>query len=209
MKKKAKNKKVSYKSLIIAIIVILIPVVILGYNFLNNNKNNSKSNEPKKDNSKITQLVFKDYVYDLSGSWKRFEDKKTDALIINSVGSVNGISTQMSAIIDVQKIAVTNYAGDNLFKDVKFFENILKDRSNFKFVGEGRYIEYGNTPIIAVPCEYGEDSKVMMVYLPAYEDYFYYIYFYSSKLINGKGEMFFNYDGLPNVFDFLSTRVKK
>ncbi len=198
--------KSSHRMILIAIIlVLLVALLIFGFISMSNFKPNNNNKTKLKDN----ELIFKDYIYTLPEGWQKNKEFSDEALNIMLLGLDDHISYQLGAIIDVQKIADIGYTGDDIFQDITFFENSLKNSKNFSEVGEGYISQYGDTSMIIIPCVYANSSKLLMLYVPAYEGYFYYVKYYYNETVNGVDEQRYNYDYLFYIVDFLNSRRKK
>ena len=204
IKRSKKFKK--YKKFIYAgLIVLLIILVICGFIFF-------KNNNPKKEDKfvlKDNQLLYKGYIYNLPNGWTK-DDNYTKALNIVFNSSHDDVISYNGGVINYNSISSTGFDADYLFKDISFFENSLKNGRNSYIVGEGKLINHGGKPVVIFPCGYvnSDTSKVLIVYMPADDKYYYDINFYSNRVIDNKDEMYFNYDDLYAFLDFLNSKEK-
>ena len=195
----------TYKILIIIVLLVLLLIMLIfGYNSFKR----YSFKEAKKIDLKENELIFQDYIYKLPEGWKS-NDKDSSTLNINTSGVINGVSFHKGANIYIEKISSTGKSKEELFNDITFFEKSLHKNWESNVIGEGQIIQVGDTSIFTFPCEFGDSSKVLLAYMPAYGGYFYDIQFYSNMIIDGKEEMVFNYQDLSIVADFLNSRVKK
>ncbi len=198
------------KIIMVIILVLIIVLVISGYfSYKDYTTNKDKKDEPKEDVVVEQNWVdFKDYSYLLPNGWNKFEDdNNANSLIVNYVDSQE--INQLSAVINIQKIAAIGYNGSNLFQDATFFEEKLRSSGNYTEVGTAQAKVYGATPIIIVPCDNGGSSKVLMLYLPAYDGNFYYVKLYATKKVDHKGESYYNYEEVNTIAEILISAKKK
>ncbi len=75
-------------------------------------------------------------------------------------------------------------------------------------VGEAIIDKINDTPVISFPCEYGKSSKVLISYMPAYDNNYYAIDLYSNLVKKEETTDFYNYDSPSIIANFLNTKEK-
>ena len=206
--KKETHKKKSNSNYIYVILLVLLLLILLPGIFFNKDK----EKEPYKDKEivlKDNELLYADYIYTLPDGWSK-NDQYTNALNVIFNTTEEGVESFNGGIINIKKINSTGKDKDFLFKDTSFFQESLTSGNAYLNVGEGMKIEHNNTPIIVFPCEYtnGNNSKVLLAFMPENDEYFYNIQFYSNRVVDNVDELYFNYEGLNQFIEFLSTGVK-
>ena len=71
-------------------------------------------------------------------------------------------------------------------------------------------MEREGKPVIIFECK-DEDEEVgnyLVAYMPVDDEYFYYVQFFSTKVIGEQEETFYNYDDLYVFLDFLDSSEK-
>ena len=211
-----KNKSLGISILSIIMIVVSLLFIVFGItSYLSNSK--EKVKEKAKDNPSVDKkdeestgkkISYKGYVYTLPKGWERNEEY-TKALNIFFKYYEDDHVNQMGSIIDIKKLSSSDVTIESIFKDLTYFENMLKNNNNFNNVGEGKLVTNEDTTAIFFPCEYGDSQKVIMVYMPAYDDYYYNVQFYYNKIIDDKPVSYHNLESAYIIVDFLNTGVKE
>ena len=213
-KKKKRTRKIKKvkksNSIIILILLVLLLVLLIGGYILLNKNNSNKSDKNEVINLKENELLYDGYIYTLPEGWKKNEYYTTALNVIFNT-SEDGVDSYSGGIINITTIASTGKTKKELFYDTAFFEESLKESKTGLDVGEGTLIVRDDTPVVIFPCEYvnGNNSKVLLAFMPEDDEYFYNIQFYSNRVVDYKDELYFNYEGLYSFVDFLNTRVKQ
>ena len=202
------------KNIIIPITLVLIAVVIIlfGINlFLKEQpkKENEKPIDPNdnKVNLENNEIQYGDYIYTLPSGWRINESRENNVLklFLNTV--VEGVTTNMGAIISTEKIASTKHTKEEIFKDATFFRKSI-GKNNSDVMGDGFVTPFGDNNVIVFPYINDGKTKLLLAYMPAYDGYFYDIQFFSNKVVDDHTETFYNFDDLDIIFNFLNSRKK-
>ena len=202
-----KNKKLIKETNVFPILLVII-IILLSYGYiLYQYKNGDKT---EKIDLKDNEILYKDYIYTLPEGWEKNEDYPK-ALNVTFKTTQDGIDSYSGGVVYYKKIASTGHDLEYVFKDPSFIKENLTEGSPYIDLGEGIKTEHNGNPVIIFPAEYsnGNNSKVLLAFTPANEEYFYNIQFYSNKVVDNVDELYFNYDGLNSLLEFLSNGISK
>ena len=201
---------------IILIIIGISLIVASSIMIITKNNKMSEDNPPsdKPEKKKKETIVFDGWVFTLPEGWTKNDEKtdESDGINILFNKTTSKVTSYNGAVFNIQKNASTGLKKEELFKDTSFFEEAIhfgyKDTVK---VLNGKVITHKDKPVLVYECEYTEreNSKSMFIYMPADDEYFYDIKFYSSKIVDDKEVMFYNYDDLLLFLDFLNTGKKQ
>ena len=215
-KKKNINLIVIIAFIIIALLVLLLVITsTLGKESKNKNGNNNselKDEEEEDFEEVINEFVYDGYVYTLPNDWNYNEEYEyDDVLNINYTTTVDGVPTNVGALISIEDISDTGHSKDEIFKNVSFFEKSLKKGDKANVVGEGKYSLVGDdTPAVIFPYYNAKEStNLLLAYMPAYDNFFYDIQFFTIKLIDSKQETVINYEDLQTLLEILNDKEKE
>ena len=208
---------------IISILLILLATFLIIYgltyvfkdtpkedknNNSNDNNNKQSTNNKVKYKVKENEVLFGEYVYTLPEGWSLNENSNKNVINIFTNTTVDGVTTNIGAIVSVEEIAKTGHTREEIFKDAKFFKSNFDKSGSSDVYGDGFVTPFGDSNVIVFPYINDKTTKLLLAYMPAYEGYFYDIQFFSNKLVDGKTETFYNFDDLDIIFNFLNTRKK-
>ena len=210
------NKKKSGKTSIISIILIVVAMILMCYAIASyfvkdepkDDGNPDDTTDVEENRSKAVEVTYDGYIYKLPTGWRLNEENSESMLKIFCMTSDDGNLVNMGAYITLQNISSTNKTKEELFKDATFFEASLKKRDSANIVGNPTITTINAVPLIIFPYEHANNGKLLLAYMPAYDDYFYDIQFYSNKVIDGKEERYYNENDLSVIAEMLNSRVK-
>ena len=199
----------------ISIILIALGILLIGISsvLLVTNKNN---NEPPKDDpsdkpKKEDKVEISGWTFKLPEGWEKSETTSTGMNVVFETTDKEGVTIYNGTVFNIHKSSETGYKNEALFNDTSFFKESLTFANSVNFLEEGQCIERGGKPVVFYPCQYknSETSKVIMAYMPAGEDTFFDIQFYSNKVIDDVDQQFINNEDFLLLIDFLNSGVQK
>ena len=205
----------SRKNIIISTALILIALILILFGMTSFFKDQPKKENEKpasQKNKKISlednEILFGDYIYTLPSGWKLNDASKNNVLKIYYNTIIEGVTTNIGAIISLEEIAKTGHTKEEIFKDSSFFKSCLSKAESSDEVSEGATVKFNNENVFVFPYNNDGKTKLLLAYMPAYEGFFYDIQFFSNKVVVDHTETYYNYDDIDIVFNFLNSRKK-